>query len=152
LTALQSPLPLGSGTFTLHVTFHLENEFKDGEMVHCTYVKPDGGTTTISDFIPEPDDVSHDIVFTATQPGLYSAGCQSIRSGSSRTAAFTVTGNATPTPANGANPTPTAEGFPVPTATLPAVTLKGQIIFDYADAQSTRGPGWGGLLSDVTKG
>jgi hypothetical protein len=131
----------GSGTFTLSVLFRVRDEISDGEMVHCYYVTPDGGTTTIGDFIPEGFDSSHDVVFTTTQPGLYSAGCQSYRSGSSQTTTFTVTGNATPTPFSNAMPTPTANLILVPTPTstptlpsTPALT-GGTITYDEATEQ-----------------
>jgi len=83
---------IGSGSFTLHVDFRLKYENQKGETIHCYYVTLKGGTVDIGDLVPAAHETSKEAVFTVTQPGLYTAGCQT-GSGASEKTTFTVSGS-----------------------------------------------------------
>jgi len=149
----------GSGSFTLEVsyeTFWIPDKFIPN--IYCNYVAPNGAIVPIGTIdmlyhigAREIVTATKTLPFTVaqtngvTQPGTYLAGCTTETNSTPVTTTFVVIGDATPTPE------PPSETAATPTATLQTAALKGQIVFDFANAQSSKGPGWGGLLDEVTR-
>jgi hypothetical protein len=136
-----------SGTDLFGIEVYVMIYIPDEVWFTCNYVTPDGATMGIFNFsktatIGQSGPYSATKIFPvkpvegAAKPGTYTATCQDDEGISTKSTTFTVVGSPTPTlTLNQPNPT----------------TYRGRITFDYANAQSTLGAGYGGLLEEITK-
>jgi hypothetical protein len=146
--------PSGSGSFNLEVEFSARYSRDIPATIYCNYVTPDGKTMPVQSFTPQAGETIRSLPFSVAQrngviqPGTYLAGCITNNSDSSPvTTTFKVKDDtaSTPTPENPSAPKATPTVNPQPQA----AALKGQIVFDFAKAQSSRA-GAGGETSRVT--
>jgi|GEM_PF-4068079 len=87
--------PSGSGSFTLEVIYDAGwTQYATPEMITCYYVTPDGATMLIGDIVPDKDSKTvtqtGTLTFSVSQPGDYTASCESRSSGSKASGNFTV--------------------------------------------------------------
>lgn len=128
----------GSGSFTLEVVTSAspisDDRFVDALAISCYYVTPGGTAMAIGSVFPpgEGGPRTDTLTFNVSEPGDYTATCKNKNSTSKKSAQFTVSDY--PTATSTATGTPTT----TPTATLELSALKGKIIFDYSNYQSSR--------------
>lgn len=160
ITGVTIAPPTGEKYFSLEVKYEYVWDRENGNAgVFCSYITPSGKSIPIDHIAADGLDrdgekFSKVQVFNFSivpadgivEFGVYTASCTTFELTSPTvTTNFMVVENSTPTPEPPSQPAAT------PTATLQTAALKGQIVFDFANAQSGKGPGWGGLLAEVTQ-
>jgi hypothetical protein len=161
ITSVTVTPPSGEKDFSLEVKYNYtwDREQPNAE-IYCMYTTPGGSTIPIGTVVPAGLDRDREtfskvdkLAFTVKpkdgriEPGTYLAGCATEHDGSMVTTTFTITESAAPTPTAMLSLESTLT--PTMISQTPLTLPKGQIIFDYAKAESSR-PSSGGELSRVT--